>query len=61
MQEVFILWHVHDSNGAEDEKFIGVYRTEADAKAAIERLRKPRAWASSLPGVKLSLPLGLYA
>jgi len=34
------MWHVHSmSSGEEDAKFIGAYRTEDDARAAIERLR----------------------
>ena len=40
MNEVFLLWHVHDlGNGTDDEKLIGVYRTRDDAEAAIERAR----------------------
>lgn len=38
---VFLLWHVcrvNDDEDEEDEKLIGVYRTEEDAKAAIARL-----------------------
>jgi hypothetical protein len=39
MDRVFVLWHVHESdNCADDEKLSGVYRTEEDAQAAIERL-----------------------
>lgn len=38
METVFLLWHVHKLDGKDDEKFIGVYRTEADAKAAVERI-----------------------
>ena len=33
---VYLLWHT-DAHG--DEKLIGVYRTEADALAAIERIK----------------------
>ena len=39
METVFLLWHVHKLDGKDDEMLIGVYRTEADAKAAIERIR----------------------
>jgi hypothetical protein len=40
MDSVVILWHVHRlPDGEDDEKLIGVYRTDADARAAIERLR----------------------
>jgi len=39
MNEVFLLWHVHERDDRDDdEKLIGVYRTEADAEAAILRL-----------------------
>ena len=40
MEVVFLLCHVHEIEpGNDDEKLIGVYRTEGDAKSAIERLR----------------------
>ena len=46
VNEVYLLWHVHEFKDREDnekliddEKFIGAYRTEEDAVAAIERLR----------------------
>ena len=40
MESVFLLWHVHEFSETKesDEKLIGVYRTEEDAKAAILRL-----------------------
>jgi hypothetical protein len=39
MDVVFLLWHVHEfTDGTDDEKLIGVYRTEDDAKLAIGRL-----------------------
>ena len=39
MNEVFLLWHVHERDDRDDdEKLIGVYRAEADAEAAILRL-----------------------
>lgn len=37
MNEVYILWHVHEfeeSGLPDDEKLIGVYRTQKDAEAA---------------------------
>lgn len=41
MDSVVLLWHVHKvADDEEDEKLIGVYRTEADAHAAIGRLRE---------------------
>jgi len=40
MDSVVLLWHVHEmADGDDDEKFIGVYRTESDARDAIERVR----------------------
>ena len=40
MATVFVLHHVHEaSNGEEDTKLIGVYSTEAEATAAIGRLK----------------------
>jgi hypothetical protein len=40
MDAACLLWHVHEEpEREEDAKLIGVYRTEDDASAAIERLR----------------------
>jgi hypothetical protein len=40
MDSVVLLWHVHEMpDGQDDEKLIGVYRNEDDARAAIDRLR----------------------
>jgi hypothetical protein len=40
MTHVYLLWHVHTvADSEDDEKLIGVYATEPDAMAAIERLR----------------------
>jgi hypothetical protein len=46
MDEVSLLWHVHQADGEDDEKLIGVYRGVADAKAAIERLRNKPGFAA---------------
>ena len=41
VDDVFLLWHVHETgDGQEDEKLIGVYRTRDDA-AAIQRVGAP--------------------
>jgi hypothetical protein len=46
MDQVFLLWHVQElGEGTDDEKLIGVYRSEADAKAAIERVRHKPGFA----------------
>jgi len=39
MDSVFLLWHVREVRDSERELLIGVYSTELDAKAAIERVR----------------------
>ena len=39
MDYVYLLWHTHELDERDDAKFIGVYRTEDDARAAITRLR----------------------
>ncbi len=36
-EAVYLLWH---TDAHEDEKLIGVYRTESDALAAIERVKE---------------------
>ena len=39
MNEVFVLWHVHDlGDGEEDSKLIGIYGSQEDAEAAKVRL-----------------------
>ena len=40
MENVYLLWYVRQWQEGEDtELLIGVYRTEADAEGAIERLK----------------------
>lgn len=54
MDEVFLLWHVHEhENGEDDEKLIGVYRTESDAKAAIERVAFQPGFADLREGFQI--------
>ena len=48
MDSVVLLWHVHEIDGDEDSKLIGVYRTEADAIAAIDRLRTKPGFAKTV-------------
>jgi hypothetical protein len=51
MNHVYVVQHVHEfEDGSEDVKFIGVYRTEATAQAAIERLRVQPGFRRSLEG-----------
>ena len=56
METVFLLWHVQefgDSKNA-DEKLIGVYKTEGDAKAAITRLSNKPGFRESQAGFQIS-------
>ena len=49
MDSVYILWFVHewkDEDREDDELLIGVYSTEDDARAAIERLKDKRGFSS---------------
>jgi hypothetical protein len=54
MNSVFLLWHVHEMDDADDEKLIGVYRTEADAKAAIERVKNQPGFVDLQEGFTIS-------
>ena len=50
---VFLLWHGRDLTVSEDDaKLIGVYRTEDDAKAAMERMRKKPGFAQEPSGFR---------
>ena len=54
MESVFLVWHVHQiSDHDEDEKLIGVYRTENDAKAAITRLQDKPGFRESPAGFEI--------
>jgi len=54
MDSVFILWHVHEiSDNQEDEKLIGVYRTEADAQAAIVRVQNKPGFKDTFSGFQI--------
>jgi hypothetical protein len=50
MDSVVLLWHIHEINGEEDSTFIGVYRTEDDARSAIERLKDKPGFAETVDG-----------
>jgi len=39
MESVFLLWYVLEGSADDDELLIGVYTTELEATAAIERLK----------------------
>jgi hypothetical protein len=53
MEKVFLLWHVVELDGADDEKLIGVYRAEPDAKTAIERLSDKPGFADFGDGFQI--------
>jgi hypothetical protein len=56
MELVFLLWHINrPSDSADnDEKLIGVYRTEDDAKAPIVRLRDKPGFRENPVGFEIS-------
>jgi len=48
------LWHVHThETGEDDEKLIGVYRTESDAQAAIKRVGTQPGFAGLPEGFQI--------
>ena len=54
MDAVFVLWYVlAPDTDDEDELFIGAYRTEEDAKAAIERLKNKPGFVSAPDGFQI--------
>lgn len=58
MDSVYILWFVHeweDEDREDDELLIGVYSTEADARAAIERLKDKRGFSAMPEGFLISM------
>lgn len=57
MDSVYILWFVHEweeKDRENDELLIGVYSTEDDARAAIERLKDKRGFSSMPEGFLIS-------
>jgi hypothetical protein len=53
MDSVFLLWHVHVVGDDEDEKLIGIYRTHADAEAAISRLASKPGFRDTPTGFQI--------
>jgi hypothetical protein len=53
MNDVYLLWYVREVDGADHELLIGVYRAEADARAAIGRLRGKPGFAAFPEGFGL--------
>lgn len=54
MNSVFIVWHSCESEGAADEKLIGVYATREDAEAAIDRSSRKLGFQDSPEGFEVS-------
>jgi len=55
MEIVYLLWYVREWDEGEDtELFIGVYRSEADAKEAIERLKEKPGFRACPKGFLIS-------
>jgi len=51
MERVYLLQHVHEhSDGNEDVKVIGIYKTEGSAELAIERLKLQSGFAQCPDG-----------
>lgn len=56
LKSVFVVSHVHKfDDGSEDDKLIGIYRTEESAKAAIERLRTQPGFVDAPEGFVIDL------
>jgi coenzyme PQQ precursor peptide PqqA len=56
MEFVFLLWHVQrvPKSADDDEKLIGAYRTEEDARAAILRLKDKPGFSESPTGFEIT-------
>ena len=53
--DVFLLWHVHELPGGEDDaKLIGVYATAADAEMARQRVCSQPGFRDSPDGFEVS-------
>jgi hypothetical protein len=54
VDSVFLLWHIcHLADGNDDEKLIGVYQTEDEARAAIGRLRDKPGFSQTPDGFQI--------
>lgn len=56
MKSVFLLWHTHESPESDrtDEKLIGAYRREEDARAAIARVKDKPGFTATPEGFEIS-------
>lgn len=53
MDSVFILWHCHKTEGSDNEKLLGVYKTHQDAEAAIDRLKGKSGFKDAVEGFEV--------
>lgn len=51
---VYLLWHSYESELSEDEKLVGAYASESDAKLAIERLKNKPGFCYYPDGFEIS-------
>lgn len=53
-ETVYLLWYVRERENAEDiELLIGVYTTEATARAAVDRLKNKRGFTDFPQGFQI--------
>jgi hypothetical protein len=53
MDSDYLLWHVREVEGCEDELFIGVYSAEQQARDAIERLKDKPGFMDYPNGIQI--------
>jgi hypothetical protein len=53
-ESVFLLWYVRERNGDASDLLIGVYRTELDAEAAIDRLKSKAGFVAAPEGFRIN-------
>jgi hypothetical protein len=53
-ESVFLLWHVREPVGNEEDLLIGVYSTAADAMCAIERLGSKAGFVDAPEGFRIN-------
>lgn len=53
-ESVFLLWYVRERDGDDADLLIGVYRTEADAEAAIDRLKSKAGFVVAPEGFRIN-------
>ena len=59
MNSCFLLWHTHTVGNDDDEKFIGVYASLANAEAAIQRVKDQPGFRDHPDGFEIcEYPIG---